>query len=397
MHMSVSGMRSKWRMWEQRGAHSRAAEANKVKNNHHNHSYFIHRTTVDAHKSPRLSAGTHSPHTPPQPRVVYASADTASSSGAHTHAELLRLPSTSRRCDGARVEVVVGAAVVVLVVVVVGAFVVVVVVFGFISVPAFFTSAVSSSGLGALPGLGAVAVFVFLASASPIVFFNAPALDASCGPSEAVPLATPGVGFKLPVCCSVSAASVSFGAPDSGAGLVPAPFTPGSFGVVGFGVEPLTVPSSPAITHTDGQQHRANTNRAHSRRHIVIIVSVVVQWCGAYLHSEGHGEQQGRREVRQTHTEGTPHEERAAARHAPYAAHHARHTLQSTAAGTHTHTQPCRNTNTQMEEGEANRSGTQGSTACTYGESGPSCLHPSRRVRKPYKKRCSAHSNTKAK
>ncbi|KAF5217499.1 hypothetical protein ECC02_009640 [Trypanosoma cruzi] len=46
----------------------------------------------------------------------------------------------------------------------------------------------------------------------------------------------------------------------------------------------------------------------------------------------------------------------------------------------HTH-KPCRNTNTQMEEGEANRSGTQGSTACTYGESGPSCLHPSRRVR----------------
>ncbi|RNC51402.1 mucin-associated surface protein (MASP) [Trypanosoma cruzi] len=88
--------------------------------------------------------------------------------------------------------------------------------------------------------------------------------------------------------------------------------------------------------HTDGQQHRASTNRAHSRRH-VIIVSVVVRWCGADLHSEGHGEQQGRREVRQTHTEGTPHEERAAARHAPYAAHHARHTLQSTATNTHTH------------------------------------------------------------
>ncbi|KAF5215278.1 hypothetical protein ECC02_012050 [Trypanosoma cruzi] len=47
----------------------------------------------------------------------------------------------------------------------------------------------------------------------------------------------------------------------------------------------------------------------------------------------------------------------------------------------HTHTQPCRNNNTQMEEGEANRSGTQGSTACTYGESGPSCRHPSRSVR----------------
>ncbi|RNE98251.1 mucin-associated surface protein (MASP), partial [Trypanosoma cruzi] len=52
--------------------------------------------------------------------------------------------------------------------------------------------------------------------------------------------------------------------------------------------------------------------------------------------SEGHGEQQGRREVRQTHTEGKPHEERAAARHAPYAAHHAQHTLQSTATRTHT-------------------------------------------------------------
>ncbi|KAF5222515.1 hypothetical protein ECC02_004320 [Trypanosoma cruzi] len=47
----------------------------------------------------------------------------------------------------------------------------------------------------------------------------------------------------------------------------------------------------------------------------------------------------------------------------------------------HTHTQPCRSTNTQMEEGEANRSGTQGSTACTYGESRPSCRQPSRRVR----------------
>ncbi|EKF28268.1 hypothetical protein MOQ_007992, partial [Trypanosoma cruzi marinkellei] len=76
-----------------------------------------------------------------------------------------------------------------------------------------------------------------------------------------------------------------------------------------------------ATTHTDGQQHRASTNRAHSRRHVIIIVSVVVQWCGADLHSEGHGEQQGRREVRQTHTEGTPHEERAA-------------------AGTHTHAAP---------------------------------------------------------
>ncbi|ESS61713.1 hypothetical protein TCDM_10676 [Trypanosoma cruzi Dm28c] len=78
--------------------------------------------------------------------------------------------------------------------------------------------------------------------------------------------------------------------------------------------------------------------------------------------------------------------------HAPYAAHHARHTLQSTAAGT----QPCCSTNTQMEEGEANRSGTQGSTACTHGESGPSCRHPSRRTH-THKRKRSAHSNTKAK
>ncbi|KAF5213880.1 hypothetical protein ECC02_013570 [Trypanosoma cruzi] len=60
----------------------------------------------------------------------------------------------------------------------------------------------------------------------------------------------------------------------------------------------------------------------------------------------------------------------------------------------HTHTQPCRNTNTQMEEGEANRSGTQGSTACTYGESGPSCRHPSRRVR-THTREGAAHTATK--
>ncbi|RNE96190.1 hypothetical protein TcG_13111 [Trypanosoma cruzi] len=98
-------------------------------------SYLVHRATTHVHKYPRLSAGTHSPHTPLQPTAVYASADAASSSGAHTHAELLRLPSISRRRDGAwvvdtagaSVVVVLGACVVV-VVVVVGACVVVVVV-----------------------------------------------------------------------------------------------------------------------------------------------------------------------------------------------------------------------------------------------------------------------------
>ncbi|EKF99806.1 mucin-associated surface protein (MASP), putative, partial [Trypanosoma cruzi] len=102
--------------------------------------------------------------------------------------------------------------------------------------------------------------------------------------------------------------------------------------------------------HMDEQQHRASSNRAHSTRHVIIIVSVVVQWCGADLHSEGHEEQQGRREVQQTHTVGTPHEERAAARHTPYAAHHARHTLQSTATGTHTHSPAATPTNRWKRE-----------------------------------------------
>ncbi|RNC40156.1 hypothetical protein TcCL_NonESM10405 [Trypanosoma cruzi] len=123
-------------------AHSteHTAGQRKQKHNHHNCSYIMHRTTVDTHISPWLSAGTHSPHTPLQPTVVYVSADAASTSGAHTHAELLRLPSISRRRDGAVVVVVVGASVfiavlfgasgavvVVVVVLAVGAFVVVVV------------------------------------------------------------------------------------------------------------------------------------------------------------------------------------------------------------------------------------------------------------------------------
>ncbi|ESS63067.1 hypothetical protein TCDM_09191 [Trypanosoma cruzi Dm28c] len=62
----------------------------------------------------------------------------------------------------------------------------------------------------------------------------------------------------------------------------------------------------------------------------------------------------------------------------------------------HAHTQSCRNTNTQMEEGEENRSGTQGSTACTHGESGPSCRHPSRRVR-THTRGGAAHTATQSK
>ncbi|RNC39690.1 hypothetical protein TcCL_NonESM10931 [Trypanosoma cruzi] len=136
-----------------------------------------------------------------------------------------------------------------------------------------------------------------------------------------------------------------------------------------------SVCSVDSAAHTDGQQHRASTNRAHSRRH-VIIVSVVVQWCGADLHSEGHGEQQGRREVRQTHTEGTPHEERAAARHAPYAAHHARHTDGRGRSKQKRHTRLHR-MHIRRERSVVSASLTEGAHT--------------------HKRRCSAHSNTKAK
>ncbi|EKF28646.1 hypothetical protein MOQ_007599, partial [Trypanosoma cruzi marinkellei] len=233
---------------KQRGAHSRAAEANEAKNNHHNYSYFIHRTTVDVHTPPWLSAGTHSPHTPLQPRAVCASADTASSSGAHTHAELLRLPSILRRRDGAWVVVVVGASVVVVigasgavVVVVEGACVVVVVVVVF----GVRTSGDSSSAISGG--------------------------DSSlCDPFSTV----------LPVSASASV-------PVSESCLKRGP----SSSCDGGGDELELVSASPLSTaHTDGWMHRASTNRAHSIRHVVIIVSVVVQWCGADLHSEGHGE-----------------------------------------------------------------------------------------------------------
>ncbi|RNF04361.1 hypothetical protein TcG_10801 [Trypanosoma cruzi] len=126
-------------MWCTTRSTQQGSGSKKSKDDHHNYSYFVHRTTVEVYMSPWLSAGTHSPHTPLQPRAVHASADTASSSGAHTHAELLRLPSISRRREGARVVVVVDASAllsaslgasgaVVVVVFVVGAFVVVVVV-----------------------------------------------------------------------------------------------------------------------------------------------------------------------------------------------------------------------------------------------------------------------------
>ncbi|EKG01086.1 hypothetical protein TCSYLVIO_007935 [Trypanosoma cruzi] len=270
-------------------------------------------------KSTRLSAGTHSPHPSLQPTVVYASADAASSSGAHTHAELLRLPSTSRRRDGARVVVVVGASVVVVlgacvvVVVVVGAFVVVVVVSAAVST---FVSVCFEDGVP--DGPSSELVGPELTCATPFRFGLSGGAAVSFDPDNVTARTfEPGLAGPLTFGCNVR------GLPLSSESECPP--------------ELLALSTTSDVTHTDGQQHRASTNRAHSRRHVIILVSVVVQWCGADLHSEGHGEQKGRREVRQTHTEGRPHEERAAARHAPYAAHHARHTLQSTAAGTHTH------------------------------------------------------------
>ncbi|KAF5215979.1 hypothetical protein ECC02_011281 [Trypanosoma cruzi] len=91
--------------------------------------------------------------------------------------------------------------------------------------------------------------------------------------------------------------------------------------------------------HTDGQQHRARTNRAHSRRHVIIIVSVVVQWCGADQHSEGHGGQQGRREVRQTHTQRAHHMRRGqqpGMHRTPHTTHDT-HSNPRQQAHTHTH------------------------------------------------------------
>ncbi|KAF5217202.1 hypothetical protein ECC02_009928 [Trypanosoma cruzi] len=232
---------------------------------------YLHRNTTHAHKSPWLSAGTHSPHAPLYFTAVYASADTASSSGAHTHAELLRLPSISRRSDGARVVVVVGASVVVVVVGASGAVVVVVVVGAFV-----------------------VVVVVVALDVCTLTDFSF-SLD---GVDSSFPgLWSPPIPFPSP-------------APGSVPGSCPTTGTVWTCDSEDDELKLEGLSSSVAAAHTDGQQHRASTNRAHSRRHVVIIVSVVVQWCGADLHSEGHGEQQGRREVRQTHTEGTPHEER---------------------------------------------------------------------------------------
>ncbi|RNC54516.1 hypothetical protein TcCL_ESM08050 [Trypanosoma cruzi] len=61
VYMSVTETRSTWRMWEASRSTQQVSGSKQSKNDHHNYSYFIHRTTVEVHMSPWLSAGTHSP------------------------------------------------------------------------------------------------------------------------------------------------------------------------------------------------------------------------------------------------------------------------------------------------------------------------------------------------
>ncbi|EKG00689.1 hypothetical protein TCSYLVIO_008351, partial [Trypanosoma cruzi] len=201
--------------------------------------------------------------------------------GAHTHAELLRLPSISRRLEGARVVVVVGASVVV----VLGACVVVVVV----AVIGVFVVVVVAGAFGF--SFCSVSATAFVCSACSLL--NCPScscflLRLRCDSS---------VSVTVPVVVSVCSFALSpfFAFCKEGVASSESVDSLGPSGFSNFGTEPfpdLPVGSSLSATHTDGQQHRASTKRAHSRRHVVI-VSVVVQWCGAVLHSEGHGEQQG--------------------------------------------------------------------------------------------------------
>ncbi|KAF5215351.1 hypothetical protein ECC02_011960 [Trypanosoma cruzi] len=118
-------------------------------------------------------------------------------------------------------------------------------------------------------------------------------------------------------------------------------FLPGSCNRDAFGTAGSVLGASLtslAITQTEGQQHSASTNRAHSNRHVIIIVSVVVQWCGADLHSEGHGEQQGRREVRQTHTQRAHHMRRGQQPGMHRAPHTTHDTHSNPRQQAHTHT-----------------------------------------------------------
>ncbi|KAF5217538.1 hypothetical protein ECC02_009595 [Trypanosoma cruzi] len=275
--------------------------------------------------SPWLSAGTHSPHAPLQPTAVHASADTASSSGAHTHAELLRLPSISRRRDGARVVVVVGTSVVVVlgasgavvvvvvllvVVFVVGAFVVVVVVvvvvFGFISISALLSTcpAMTESDERNEPGSSSETSSVVSAGA---------------------------VGPGLVGVLDDTAVTVLL-------------FT-FSLGVIFVSV--LVFPTV-SVTHTEGQQHRASTSRAHSRRHVII---VSVSFSGVELICTVRDMESNRGDERcGRHTQRAHHMRRGQQPGMHRTPHTTHDTHSNPRQQAHTHTQPCRNTNTQMEE-----------------------------------------------
>ncbi|RNC31937.1 hypothetical protein TcCL_Unassigned05505 [Trypanosoma cruzi] len=96
-------------MWEVKRS-TQQAEASKAKRNHPNYSYFIHQTTADAHKFPVVECWhAQFAHTSSAHSGVHQRGYDDLSSGAHTHAELLRLPSISRIRDGALVVILVGA------------------------------------------------------------------------------------------------------------------------------------------------------------------------------------------------------------------------------------------------------------------------------------------------
>ncbi|RNC36717.1 hypothetical protein TcCL_Unassigned00275, partial [Trypanosoma cruzi] len=107
-----------------------------------------------------------------------------------------------------------------------------------------------------------------------------------------------------------------------------------------------------SLSHIRRAAAQGEHQQAHSRRHVIIIVSVVVQWCGADLHSEENGEQQRRREVRQTHTEGKPHktrEQQPGVHRTPHTTHDT-HSNPRQQAHTNTHSHAARTTHRWRRE-----------------------------------------------
>ncbi|KAF5214905.1 hypothetical protein ECC02_012460 [Trypanosoma cruzi] len=188
----------------------------------------------------------------------------------------------------------------------------------------------------------------------------------------------------------------------SGIPLVPfcLPFAPPTPFCVSESVLRSPPSTTTAVAHTDGQQHRTSTSRAHSRRHVVI-VSVFVQWCGADQHSEGNGEQQGRREVRQTHTQRAHHMRRGqqpGMHRTPHTTHttHDTHSNPRQQAHTHTHSPaatPTHRWKREKQTGAAHKAPPHAHTARAVRRVGT----PHEGYANTQEKVQLAHSNTKAK